>query len=80
MRTTLDIDEDVLEVARQRARRQRTSMGKVLSALARAALEAENRPEASEEEAFYGFRPLKKQAGTVVTDEIIDALREDGPY
>lgn len=39
MRTTLDIDDDVLAVARSRAEREHTSIGRVLSALARAALQ-----------------------------------------
>ncbi|RMF12351.1 MAG: antitoxin [Candidatus Dadabacteria bacterium] len=80
MRTTLDIDDDVLQIVKQRARRSRTSAGKVLSDLARTALEAETRDAAQEEDAFYGFRPLARKRGVVVTDEMIDALREDGPY
>ena len=38
MRSTLDIDEDILLVARELAARQGASMGKVLSDLARQAL------------------------------------------
>jgi Arc/MetJ family transcription regulator len=38
MRTTLDIDDDVLAAARERAAHERTSLGAVLSALAREAL------------------------------------------
>lgn len=38
MRTTLDIDEDILIVAKELAARQGVSMGKVLSDLARQAL------------------------------------------
>ena len=39
MRTTLDIDEDVLLVAKELASRRATTAGRVLSDLARAALE-----------------------------------------
>lgn len=38
MRTTLDIEDDVLSVAKEMARQQRLSIGKVLSNLARGAL------------------------------------------
>ena len=38
MRTTLDIDDDVLAVARASAARKHISIGRELSALARAAL------------------------------------------
>jgi len=38
MRTTLDIDDDVLLAAKERAARERTSVGAVVSRLARDAL------------------------------------------
>lgn len=38
MRTTLDIDDDILLAAKERAARERKSLGAVLSALAREAL------------------------------------------
>ncbi len=38
MRTTLDIDDDILLAAKERAARERKSVGAVLSALARDAL------------------------------------------
>ena len=38
MRTTLDIADDVLYVAKERARREKKSAGQVISELARAAL------------------------------------------
>lgn len=40
MRTTLDIDDDILAVVRERARREKQSIGHVLSRLARAALQS----------------------------------------
>ena len=36
MRTTLDIDDDVLQAAKDRARHQGTSAGRIISDLARA--------------------------------------------
>jgi hypothetical protein len=41
MRTTLDIDEDVLQAAKELATARRTTAGKVLSELARKALTPE---------------------------------------
>lgn len=79
MRTTLDIDEDILAAARELGRRQRRSLGEVISALARQALTG-TIPDASsgvaERGGFYGFEPLPPR-GVVVTDELIDRLRED---
>jgi hypothetical protein len=40
MRTTLDIPDDVLQAAKELARREKTSAGKIISDLARAALTA----------------------------------------
>ena len=44
MRTTLNLDEDVLEVAKQLARQRGTTAGQVLSELVRQALEPKSRP------------------------------------
>jgi hypothetical protein len=38
MRTTLDIDDDVLQVAKELARRERKTAGRILSELARRGL------------------------------------------
>jgi hypothetical protein len=40
MRTTLDIADDVLQAARERARREKKTIGEVVSDLARSALTA----------------------------------------
>ena len=39
MRTTLEIDDDLLQVARQLARQRRTTVGQVVSQLVRQAIE-----------------------------------------
>jgi hypothetical protein len=80
MRTTLDIDDDVLQAAKERARRDRKTTGEVISELARQALTAP--PPAltvRQPKALYGFRPFPKRGG-VVTNELIDKLREDDAY
>ncbi len=76
MRTTLDIDDDVLLAAKERARRERTTAGQVLSALARQALTATPPPsKLAETEAFYGFRPFT-EGRNVVTHAHVNKLRE----
>jgi len=77
MRTTLDIDDDVLSAAKEIARRQRTSAGAVISELARRALTQPSRePKDSETKPFFGFRPMAPE-GRVVTNETVERLRED---
>lgn len=80
MRTTLNIDDDVLLAARGLARRDGTSIGTVISELARKGLHGDPQSSsAAKQESFHGFRPLPKR-GRPVTNELIDRLREEGPY
>ena len=80
MRTTLDIATDVLHVAKERARRENKTIGEVISELVRRALTSP--PETlsvQQPKAQYGFRPFPKR-GEIVTNELIDKLREDDAY
>ena len=80
MRTTLDIASDVLQAAKELARREKKTIGEVISELARTALTTPAQaPSAREPKAVYGFRPFPKRGG-VVTNELIDKLREDDAY
>ena len=80
MRTTLDIADDVLQAAKERARREGRTMGEIVSELARTALTAPPVPQGAEEpKAHYGFRPFPRRGG-IVTNELIDRLREDDAY
>jgi len=80
MRTTLDISNDVLQAAKERARRENKTTGEVISELARSALTAPaGAPAAREPRARYGFRPFPKRGG-IVSNERIDQLREDDAY
>jgi len=80
VRTTLDIADDVLQAARERARREGRTMGAVISDLARLALTAhtETRSGGAEKPA-WGFRPFPSRGG-IVTNDLIDHLREDDAY
>lgn len=80
MRTTLDIADDVLQAAKERARFEKKTVGQMISELARRALTtpAQTRA-ASEPEAVYGVRPFAPR-GHLVTNEQIDKLRDDDAY
>ena len=80
MRTTLDIDEDLLFAAKERARRERKTAGQVVSELLRQALTAGTVPAVVREPApMYGFRPFPP-GGAVVTNAAGDELRLDDAY
>jgi len=78
MRTTLDIDDEVLTAAKELARRRHTTAGAIISELARRALTQPlpEPQEVSEPAPFFGFRPLAA-AGRVVSDETVERLREE---
>jgi hypothetical protein len=74
MRTTLDIDEDVLAAVKELARKQGRTAGEVVSALARRALTGPA-AEVREPSSAYGFMPFA--AGErIVSNETIDDLRD----
>lgn len=80
MRTTIDIDSDVLLAAKDLARREHKTAGQIISELARRALtQPQSSPGVSEPEAFYGIRPLPSRGG-VVSNELINKLRDDDVY
>lgn len=73
MRTTLDIDEDVLQAAKELALARRVSAGRVLSELARSAL----RPSPASLEVRNGVPVLPPQPGaSLVTLEEVNRLRD----
>jgi hypothetical protein len=77
VRTTVDLDEDVLLAVKERARRERRSMGAILSELARRSL-TDRASEGGIEDEFHGFRPLPRR-GRPVSNALVDQLREDEP-
>ena len=78
MRTTLDIDDDVLRAVKELARREKKTAGAVISELTRRALTAPP-PAARETRAVHGFRPFPRR-GAIVTNTQIDKLREEDAY
>jgi len=81
MRTTLDIDDDLLRTAQELARRQGVSAGKVVSRLMRDALLARhettgnNTGEMPDAPSPTGFHPIVG-GKTIVTNDQVNQLRE----
>ena len=76
MRTTLNLDDDVLLAVRERARRQRRTAGAVLSDLARTAMTAPESAAPATGRPWHGFAPLPHRGGTV-SNALIDQLRDE---
>lgn len=77
MRTTLDIDDDVLQAAKELARAEKTTAGAVISDLVRRALSGPGASaDAGELEIVDGI-PVLPSRGGVVTRELVDRLLED---
>jgi hypothetical protein len=87
MRTTLDIADDVLQAAKERARRENKTAGEVISELARAALTAPQPAAGSsaahkvkEPTSHYGIKPFPRRGDVVVTNDLVNKLREGDAY
>ncbi len=78
MRTTLNIDDDVLIAVKQVSKRESKSAGAVVSDLLRQALTRSDGPDygVAEPAPEFGFQPFPRRGG-VVTNELIDRLREE---
>jgi hypothetical protein len=79
MRTTLDIDDDLLAAAKELARREGRSAGQVVSTLLRRSLTgvgSQAQPRARSPRSVAGFRPFPAKQGMVTTNEQVDALRD----
>ncbi|MCK0512706.1 DUF6364 family protein [Aromatoleum buckelii] len=77
MRTTIDIESDVLAAAKEIARQQHTSVGKVISQLVRQSLIGAAAPQTvvRQTPAVPGFEPFPAR-DVIVTNELIDRLRD----
>lgn len=73
MRTTLDIDEDVLETAKELAARRGTTAGRIISDLVRRALAPRDR---SRLRNGVPLLPPRRQAG-LVTPDVVNRLRDE---
>lgn len=73
MRTTLDIDEDILVYAKEMASHRGVSAGKVVSELARSALTAPIQTTIRNGVPVFP----KKPGGTVISLELVNELRDE---
>jgi len=82
MRTTLDIDDDILQAAKELARAEKKTAGQVLSELARKGLSQPGGTAGFAEDASppyvmkNGWYVLPSRGG-VVTNEMIDKIQEE---
>jgi hypothetical protein len=74
MRTTLDIDDDVLAAAKELASGQKTTAGKVISDLVRGAL---TRPMDRDKPRYRNGLRLMPSTEGIVTPEMVERLLED---
>ena len=85
MRTTLDLDEDILAAAKSLAKAGQTSAGRIISDTMRRAIQnglAEQRTQtgalkAAEPQAVYGFTALTPSGQHIVTPDMERALRDE---
>ena len=77
MRTTLDIDDDILSASKALAKAAGKAAGQIISDLARKALTQPTHFQVEQPIAFYGIRPFpKRPGGVVVTNEMINRIRD----
>jgi len=81
MRTTLDIDDDLLAAAKELARRQGSTTGQAVSRLLRHSLTGGGAPAVRKGarkavRRVAGFEPFAAKPGVVATNEQVDALRD----
>jgi hypothetical protein len=80
MRTTIDIADDVLQAVSERAQREGKTLGEMFSELVQRALIAPSElPSTRQAGAEHGLRPFGRRGG-IVTNELIDKLREHDTY
>ena len=77
MRTTLDIDDDVLSAARERAARERISIGQALTGLARAGLAGPGAGRVKGGSKPVGRFALLPKRNEIVTLEHVRAISDD---
>lgn len=75
VRTTLDIDEDVLATTKEIAKRQRKPTGKRASELLREALQTRAGRTLPKSSGRHGFRPIPA-GGVPVSNELVNKMRD----
>ena len=79
MRTTLDIDADLLAAAKEMARKEGATAGQVVSRLLRNSLTGTAsvaRSARARNAAVAGFQPFPAKPGVLTTNEQVNSLRD----
>ena len=86
MRTTLDLDEDILAAAKSLAKAGQTTAGRIISDTMRRAIQMgladpsqtiATKSLAMEPQAVHGFVPLTSSGQQIVTSDMVRAIRDD---
>ena len=78
MRTTLDIDDDVLQAAKELAEREGGTAGRVISALARRGLMTPQRKGKSSRGSRRGVPVLPSRGEVITMDHVRDLMDQEG--
>lgn len=79
MRTTLDIDDDLLAATKEIARNEGATAGQVVSRLLRSSLTGTvqvSRSARTRRPSVAGFQPFPAKPGVVITNEQVNAIRD----
>lgn len=76
MRTTLDVDDDLLVEIKNRARREKRSVGAVVSQLVREALTGTHGPAPTGDLGFAVIAPRDVVVSTALVDQLIEESGE----
>lgn len=80
MRTTLDIDDDLIAAAKKLARRQGATAGQAVPSLLRQSLTRQATPLAGRrskgQQGVAGIEPFAAKPGVVTTNDHVNALRD----
>lgn len=80
MRTTIDIDDDLLAATKELARREGRTAGEVVSRLLRRSLTGQDQPATgtapTSVRRVAGFKPFPARPGVVTTNAQVNALRD----
>ena len=72
MRTTLEIDDDLVQVARQLAQQRQTTMGQVISQLVRKAMDPKSAPRMRNGVLLFDVKPGARKPSMALVNRLRD--------
>jgi len=72
VRTTLEIDDDLVQIARQLAQQRKTTMGQVISQLVRTALEPKSAPRMRNGVLLFDVKPGARKPSLALVNRLRD--------